>query len=264
MQTLTNADLTRIAPSIFASNAAPHLSTRYSLIPTANVLDALRGEGWGVVKAAECRVRKPGAREFTKHMLRLRRVDGAAPMVGDSFPEVVLINSHDGSSGYQLHAGLFRLVCSNGLVVDNGTFDRISVRHTGRSADEVVEASFKVLDQVPALAASVDGMRSLQLTAGEQTAFATAALVAKYGDEKAPVEADQILRARRYEDRDGSLWSTFNRVQENLINGGVRGRSAETRRRITTREVTGIDKNVGLNKALWTLAEEMRKIKVAG
>jgi hypothetical protein len=47
------------------------------------------------------------------------------------------VNSHDKSSAYQLHCGLFRLVCTNGMVVSDGTFQRISIKHSGFNPDVV-------------------------------------------------------------------------------------------------------------------------------
>lgn len=258
---MSNDVLARVAPSVFATNAHTRTSDRYTFLPTIDIVEGLRGAGWGVVGAGEQRVRSEDRRGFQKHILRLRHGESALK-VGDSIPELVLTNSHDASSAYQLHAGLFRLVCSNGLVIADATFSRVSVRHSGKARDEVIDASFTVLNDIPKITASVDSMRSVQLSDGEQSVFAQAALAARYGEEPAPIEAPRLLTARRYDDKGADLWSTFNRVQENLTQGGLRGRAANGRR-MRTRAVTGIDADTKLNKALWTLAEEMRKLKVA-
>jgi hypothetical protein len=105
-------------------------------------------------------------------------------------------------------------------------------------------------------------MQSITLNPGEQAAFAHAALALKYdeGEGAAPVTEAAILTPRRFEDRRDDMWTTFNRVQENLLKGGLRGRT-KIGRPTTTRQVNGIDQSVKLNRALWILAEEMRKIK---
>ena len=56
------------------------------------------------------------------------------------------------------------------------------------------------------------------------------------------------------------LWRLFQRVGENALRGGQPGRSAQGRR-LQTRPVGSIDRGVSLNRALWMLAEEMRKLK---
>ena len=76
----------------------------------------------------------------------------------------------------------------------------------------------------------------------------------------APITEAQVLMPRRVDDRGSDLWSTFNRIQENLVKGGLNGRNTRGRRQ-STRPVQGIDQNVRLNRALWMLAEEMRKLK---
>jgi hypothetical protein len=158
---------------------------------------------------------------------------------------------------------MYRLVCNNGLTVPDGIVQTVKVHHTGKIIDHVKAGAFEVLDGLTRVVESREDMRALTLDDGEQRAFATAAAMLRFepeGEEALPVTADQINRARRADDKAPDLWTTFNRVQENVIKGGLRGRNANGQRR-ATRAVTGIDQDVKLNRALWTLAEEMRKIK---
>ena len=108
-----------------------------------------------------------------------------------------------------------------------------------------------------------DGMRAITLDTAEQAIFARAALALKYEPDPvkpAPITETQVLAPRRGDDVRSDLWSTFNRIQESLLNGGLLGRGA-TGRRMRTRPVQGIDQNLRLNRALWMLAEEMRHLK---
>jgi hypothetical protein len=162
-------------------------------------------------------------------------------------------------------AGLMRLVCLNGMVASAGTVDEIRVHHKGDIVGRVIEGAYSVVNEFGKVAESVDKFKSIKLLPAEQSAFARSALVAKYGEPETggfPVTAEHILYPRRQEDRSTDLWSTFNVVQEHLIRGGDRGRAASGRR-TRTREVTGISQNVQLNRALWTLADEMAKLKLA-
>lgn len=138
----------------------------------------------------------------------------------------------------------------------------IRVRHNGNVVGEVIEGAFKVLDSFEAITHQREAMQAITLNSGEQAAFAHAALQLKYDVEEAPapVTEQQILTARRFEDRKDDMWGTFSRVQENLLKGGLRGRNSAGRQ-TTTRQVNGIDQSVKLNRALWILAEEMRKLK---
>ena len=113
-QSLSREALQRLAPSILATGAHPRVTSRYQFISTLDLIQGLEPEGWLPVQASESRARTEDRYGFVKHLLRFRRFDGRLPLVGDSWPEIVLVNSHDGSCTYQLHTGLFRLVCSNG------------------------------------------------------------------------------------------------------------------------------------------------------
>ncbi|MCI0152111.1 DUF945 domain-containing protein, partial [Paraburkholderia sediminicola] len=163
-------------------------------------------------------------------------------------------------SSYQMLAGMFRFVCQNGMVCGD-TIGDIRVPHKGDVVGQVIEGAFKVLDSFEAATHQREGMAGLALTDGEQTAFARAALALRYDDEKpAPITEQQLLTPHRMEDRARDLWTTFNRVQENMINGGLRGRNANGRA-TTTRAVTGIDQNIRLNRALWVLADELCRLR---
>jgi Domain of unknown function (DUF932) len=255
---LTNDELMRFAPSVFAN--APHesRSQRYAYIPTIDVVNGLRDNGFRPFFAIQGKCRTEGKAEYTKHMLRLRHVDQIA-RDGD-VNEIILINSHDGSSSYQMLAGCFRFVCANGAICGDSSFD-IRVKHSGNVQDEVIEGAFEVMKSFDKIDEQKDAMKSAILTTGEQTAFARAALAVRFGTEKEPpIRADQAIEPRRWDDKDDSLWTTFQRAQENLVRGGIRKRG---RGRAHTRGVEGIDGNVKLNRGLWVLAEEMRKLRTA-
>lgn len=262
-QPLTNDQLYRYAPSIFATEPHESRSERYTYIPTINVLDGLRNQGFEPFFATQSRSRIEGKSEFTKHMLRLRQVSDIErkAVVGETVNEIVMVNSHDGTSSYQLIAGVFRFVCSNGMMVSDGTIENIRVQHKGNIVDDVIGSAFRLMGQFGRVDESIDMMRSLALVDGEREVFAKAALALKYEEGKEPINEYQLLRPVRSEDRGNSLWNTFNVVQEHLLDGGVRGRSATSGRTQTTRPVTGIDQSVGLNRALWVLADKMAELK---
>lgn len=255
---LSDDQIRKVAPSIFAEEPHGSRSARYTYIPTAAVLDKLRDNGFQPFMVAQTRVRSEDRRDFTKHMLRLRHASQAAD--AEAY-EVILLNSHDGTSSYQMLAGMFRFVCSNGLVCGDVVAD-IRVPHKGDVGQRVVEGAFDVLDGAELVREVRDGMRALTLNRGEEQAFARAALQLRYDTDTAPapVTEDDLLSARRWDDRGNDLWTTFSRVQENMLKGGLRGRS-RSGRRTTTRAVMGIDRGVQLNRALFTLAEEMMRLK---
>jgi hypothetical protein len=262
---LTEDQMRATAPSVFAEGKHESRSERYTYIPTIEVLRGLRKEGFEPFMVAQGASRTEGKAEFTKHLIRLRHARQVAtrPEVN----EIILINSHDGASSYQMLAGMLRFVCCNGLVVGDIVGDT-RIPHKGSIEREVVEAAFRVLDEFEVVEQHADAMKALRLEPREEIAFATAALALRFGERPveeigghrpAPITAEQLNEARRIEDVGHNLWTTFQRVSENCLRGGQPGRSA-LGRRLRTRPVGSIDRDVSLNRALWMLAEEMRKL----
>ncbi len=256
---LSDDQIHRVAPSIFAE--APHesRSQRYAYIPTATVLTELRKEGFQPFMVTQTRTRHEDRRDFTKHMIRLRHASQINAR-GEA-NEIILLNSHDGTSSYQMLAGMFRFVCSNGLVCGDTVAD-VRVPHKGDVAGQVIEGAYQVLHSFDRALESRESMQAITLDEGEAEVFARAALSLKYDDpdKPAPITESQILMPRRFDDRRPDLWMTFNRIQENLTKGGLSGRSANGRRQ-QTRPVQGIDSDVRLNRALWLLADGLRQLK---
>lgn len=251
---LTRDELQQHVPSVFSADRHESRSEKYAYIPTITLLENLQREGFQPFFACQSRVRDPGKREHTKHLLRLRR---AGQINGQQVPEIILLNSHDGSSSYQMLPGIFRSVCTNSLVCGQ-SFGEIRVPHRGNVVEKVIEGAYEVLGVFDRVEEKRDAMQSLLLPPPVQQAFAKAALHYRFGDAHQPVTEAQILAPRRYEDRQSDLWTVYNRVQESLIKGGLAGRSAQGKRS-HTRAVKGIDGDLKLNRALWVMAEELQQ-----
>jgi hypothetical protein len=260
-------NLQRITPSIFTTESAASTSDKYKHISTIDVVKALMSEGFMPMKAAQNRTRKIDKAPFTKHMLRFRHVD-SIPTVGGLFPELVLVNSHDGLSSYRLMAGLYRLICSNGLVAGD-TFKEVRVRHQGNVVGNVIEGTYEVMKETKQLLEHAEFMGSVELTHPEKTIFAEVVHQLRFdGDDsltKQAIKPEQFLKPRRYQENGkNDLFTIFNVVQENVIKGGLRGWARDEKdhvKRVSTREIKSIDQNTALNRALWTLAEKMMQLR---
>lgn len=254
---LTEDELMQVVPSVFSEDKHESRSERYTYIPTINIINKLREEGFEPFFACQSRVRDLSRKEYSKHMLRFRR---EGQIKGKEVPEIILLNSHDGSSSYQMIPGLFRFVCANGLVCGNN-FGEIRITHKGNILGDVIEGAYEVLGIFDSVVENMDVMKSIALNHDEQSLFGQAALAVRYEDEtKIPVTPEQIISPRRWEDKQNDLWTTYQRVQENMIKGGIPGKTANGKKS-RTRAVTGIDGDIRLNKALWMIAEQFRKLK---
>lgn len=251
---LTHEELMQHTPSVFGEEKHASRSERYAYIPTITLLESLQREGFQPFFACQTRVRDQSRREHTKHMLRLRRT---GQITSQQVPEIILLNSHDGSSSYQMLPGLFRAVCCNGLVCGT-SFGEVRVPHKGDVVEKVIKGAYEVLGVFDRVEEKRDAMQSLILPPPAQQALAKAALMYRFGEEHQPIAESQVLSARRWQDEKNDLWSVFNRLQENLSKGGLSGRSAQGKRS-RTRGVNGIDGDIKLNRALWVMAEEMQQ-----
>lgn len=255
---IDQSTLRTIAPSVYADHAYSGVSQSYSFLPTSHVVNALEAQGLRVYAAKQSRTRLDDKRGFTKHTLRFR-IPSASPMaLGEVHPEVIVTNAHDTGSSYIVEMGCFRLVCTNGLVVSSALFGSYRVRHVGVSLDNVIEATYKVIDQFPLLAETVNKWRSITLAPERALALAESALALRWEKAEArPLTADRLLSARRYADNGSDLWSVFNVIQENLLRGGQRGYNPATHRYMPrTRAINSVDADLTLNRGLWQLAEE--------
>ena len=263
---LTTEVMRHYAPSIFAESAHASRSERYGYIPTIAVVDALREEGFHPFMVGQTRTRDEGQRDFTKHMIRFRHANEIARADQDEAAEIILINSHNGSSSYQMLAGMLRFVCMNGLVCGN-VIEDVRIPHKGNVIDAVKEGAALVLDGTDLVREVRDDMRTVPLNRDEQRILADAAIALRFPDSDearpAPVTAEQMLNPRRLGDAKETLWSTFNVLQENVIKGGLAGRNASGRR-MSTRAVQGIEQDKRLNQQLWVMAEAMRRLKNGG
>ena len=153
--------------------------------------------------------------------------------------------------------GIFRVVCTNGLIVSRGAFPTFSVPHRGNIVDDVVAHALGIAERFDALAAQVERMEQRQLFKDEQLRFAERALALRYPDpSQTGMPASQLLQCRRPEDTRDDLYSTLNKVQENLVRGGLTRRSASGRL-VRTRRISSIKEDVRINSGLWDLAAEV-------
>lgn len=253
MKGLNTLHLMHAAPSVFADEACDGMSPRYEFVPTSRVVDALSRAGWTPVLAVEQRVRRAGRIGYQKHMIRFRM--GSHRTVGDTLPELVLTNSHDGRSSFKIQGGLFRLVCGNGLVVATKSFGQVTLRHVGFDDNYAVSIAEDYARRLPEISDTVEAMQSRILSPRERRRLAREAIQLRWpGNRRFRIRADHMLGVRRMTDAGANLWLTYNVIQENLMQGGVETRERETGKILHTRPIRSIDETLRVNEGLWGLA----------
>jgi len=250
---IKNEEMLRIhAPAVFAE--APEdgrVSDRYSFLPTTDILEILQGEGWTAWKAQQVTART-WSRDHAKHIIRLRHedLDMQTFGVGDSFPEMLLINAHNGLGSYTLQGGIFRMICSNGMVISESDFGKIHIRHIGFEPVQVQEASRKLVMNSSRIADKINTWQGINLDPKARQSFFADATRIRFGKGTNSDLIHEVSQSRRKADGSNDLWTTFNVAQENIMRGGFR--NGETRRMV--RPISNIQKDVNFNSELWDLA----------
>jgi hypothetical protein len=241
--------LRRHAPAVFASHRYDRTGDDYVFISTRQLVEALMDAGFHPTEARQRRSR--GERfGYARHMIRFREARQSLRIV-DCMPEIILINSHDASSAYQLRGGLYRFVCANGLILGLTEFGMIRVPHRGNVMASVVEGALEISRRMSGIGEVIENMARTELDLSAQLAFAQRALELRYrGQTQFPFDAGRLLQARRDADRGNDLWTVYNKVQEHVICGGIQGRT-RLGRRTTSRRIRSIDEDIRINVALW-------------
>lgn len=253
--------------SVVAEAPAVGVSSKYAFIPTSRVLTTLADFNWHPVSVAEHHSRKAENQGFQGHAIMLRNTaDMACLEMGHTIPQLMLTNNHAGTGSFKLSLALYRKACMNGLMVKRGDLQNQTVRHIGFTDDKVAAAIAGIVPHVSTTMDMVEQFSNLQLDADERRIFATSAIDLRWDGEAYSVDPMRMLMPKRSADRANDLYTTLNVVQEHIIRGGVGVRNTVSgspaygqQRRATA--VKGLDTNIRLNRALWTLTERMAELK---
>jgi hypothetical protein len=245
------------APAILAVAPAPKTSARYGFVSTREVIELMGKEGWQVAAATQVQPRQRGQaiNPSKRHFVDFRRAEDeklAAARLG-TMPRILFSNSHDATSSATMMMGMYRFVCSNGLVVGTSLVEQ-TTRHTEDAAMFVIAQAQALARQTTTIYADIERWARTDLTAAARMEFARMAAHLRWGHPDL-YPAEDLLGVRRAEDDSGDLWSVFNRVQENCVRGGIQG-LARSGRRATSRPLSCPARDVEFNRQLWELASE--------
>ena len=246
--TLTPSQIKDLAPSVFSTNYASKLSSKYSFVPTEKVLEKFIDQGWDVSS-----VRQVGRGLHSAHEVRMSNTE--LPQVGDSLVQAIVRNSHDGTKALTVGAGLYRLVCSNGLTVPTSVAREFTIRHKNIDLDDVRNITEGFAEMLPVLQTSVNKFQQRELKLDEAKDFMGKATLLRWGNGSIPsLDMNQLLIPNRDGDKGLSLWNVFNVAQEKLVRGGSQYRTG-TGRYNSVRQLRNFGSINRINTKLWELAE---------
>lgn len=248
-------EIKKVAPSVFTTHGAPKTSEKYVHIPTNQVIEDMQQMGWYVSDAKEIRARKRVG--YQKHMVVFRNDDiFIKGEDGDNvFPQILMTNSHDGTGAFIFRAGLFRLVCSNGLVISTQDFSNMKIRHYGYSFKELQQLITNMVEKMPLVVESMNRFRERELNQDEQFKFVMDAIGIRFGEDSNNMEinVEEFLKPERKEDKGSDLWVIYNRIQERLTQGTFSYKTNKVRK---ARKIKNFTQDLELNEKLYALAEQ--------
>jgi len=281
---LSKDELREIAPSIFSTTPSPEVSSKYSHIPTDKLVDDMELLGWKPIDAKEVQSRTPKTSGYQKHLVVFRNDDivinqmpgnvvqsNSSPTgyrnldgtfakknpLDTVFPQILLTNSHDGKNAFTFTAGLFRMVCENGLVISTNEFEKVAIRHMGYDFDELQKQITDMVEKLPLTVASMNKMIDTKMEQESILKFAKDMLAVRFPEDelkRITINMDEFITPVRPEDKGEDLWSVFNTIQEKIIEGDFEYTIGTKHRK--ARQIKNFKQDMDLNSKMFDVALE--------
>ena len=257
---MSKKEISNVAPSVFTMTPSNEVTDKYTHIPTEKVIDDMEELGWGVVDAQEVKARTKSTKGFQKHLLVFRSNDIVINGEdGDTvFPQILLTNSHDGKNAFTFTAGLFRMICANGLVIADTEFEDVKMRHMGYTFEDLQVMIKEMVEKLPLTVGSMNKMKETELEGDQVLELAKSLLnIRVEGTDNTfnDVAITNVLESQRKEDEGRGLWEVFNRVQENIINGNFYYNTKSGKQR-QARIIKNFKQDINLNRSMFAKALE--------
>ena len=279
---LSKDELREIAPSIFSTKPSPEVSKKYSHIPTDKLIDDMELLGWFPIDAKEVNARTKGTIGYQKHLVVFRnpdivinqmpknivesstsptgyrRTDGTFAKknpIDTVFPQILLTNSHDGKNAFTFTAGLFRMICENGLVISTNEFEKVSIRHMGYDFDELQKQVTEMVERLPLTVESMNNMIETKMDQNSIVKFAKDMLAVRFPEDelrRITIDMDEFITPVRPEDKGDDLWSVFNTIQEKIIEGDFEYSIGSKHRK--ARQIKNFKQDMDLNGKMFDVA----------
>ena len=265
---LSTEEIREQAPVIFAGGPTREVSERYVYADTPTIINDMDKLGWKVRQVGQRKARKE-ATDFSPHFVRFANPDYRIKGNGGdySFPEVVMKNRYDGLGAVEFMAGVFRLVCSNGMVIATQSFGEYKLNHRGYSFDEMRKLVGDRVVSIEEQVAVMNAMKDTTLMKEQQRELAMQGLLirgqvskkeeGKFRGKVDLLTLDEILTPERNEDKGNDLWNTFNVVQEKMVNGGFYTQLGLNTKIRKVRAIKSFEQDLSLNKQLFSAAQEL-------
>ena len=277
---MTKDEIRSACPVAFAETPTrDKVSDKYVMMSSERVIDDMEKLGWQVVAAKQ---RKPSKKladqgqtsQFSYHQIWFQNPNISITKTGkdgqeeiDCYPRIVLQNSADGLSRLRFGCGLYRLVCSNGLVIADEKLAEFSVQHINYTFEYVQKMIQEIVAELPNQVEQINTMQHIQLTFEQKLEFAKEALKIRKGlDKEDELKVDEetltdMLTPVRDEDKGDDLWKVYNVLQEKITKGGFMMAKDENSNARKVREVKSFVSSFFMSKDLDNIARAYLPVK---
>lgn len=257
---LTPEQIAERAPQVYTQAPHEQVSEKYTFLPTYQIIEDMEKLGWQVADAKTMKSKNAIQKKYGKHIVMffhpdiyIKNEEGGI----EAYPQIMIQNNHRGWGRFKFEIGIFRLVCTNGLVIKSADYGTFVMRHLGYSFEELKQLVEQAIAILPNVVEKINTLSSREMTDKEMRLFAEKAIQARFGEEKLvdASEIQQVLASTREADSGNNLWVVMNRVQEHLVRGGFTTIGTDKKER-KVRKITNMLKDVELNQKLWELTEQ--------
>ena len=257
---LSKKQINDVASSVFTNRPSSEVTDKYTFISTEKVIDDMEVLGWKVSDAKEVKARTKATVGFQKHLLVFRNNDVVINGEdGDTvFPQILLTNSHDGKNSFQFTAGLFRMICENGLVIADTEFEDVRMRHMGYTFEDLQVLIKDMVEKLPLTVESMNKMKNIELEEEKIIDLAKSLLDIRVEGTDNTYDSsaiEEVLETQRKKDEGVGLWEVFNRVQENIIEGNFHYKTKSGKVR-QARIIKNFKQDIDLNRNMFAKAME--------
>ena len=258
MNQLSLTEIQTLAPQAFAQTAKPGVSAKYSFLPTSRIIEDMDQLGWKVSAAKSGKYRSSDNAQYGNHFVAFFHPDiyiKDAQGEIEAYPQVVVFNSHTGRGSFRFEMGIFRLVCSNGMVIKSSDMGSFQLKHTGYTFEELQLLVTAAVERMPEIAGKINTFGQRLMDSAEQRAFAKSAFALRSDRQLTENELVDFLAPRRKEDEGNSLWLVLNRIQESVIKGGSLAEPKVKKGKKAFKGIKNIHRDFKINQQLWEMAE---------
>jgi hypothetical protein len=255
MNYIQRNELREKCPAAFSTIPSEKMSDKYTMLSTINILDKFEEFGYFPTASKNSMNRATKSKDpFGYHSIRFRHKDFLNLRLNEYAPELVYFNSHNGRIIAKIMAGIFKMICSNGLVIASSSFGFASHKHMGIESEDLESVIFDFAKNTDNIMSNVEKYRQVELNESERFDFAKNAKNNIYGV-NSKMDYKSLLKPRRDEDNQNDLFTVFNVVQENVIKGGIEFSGAK--RKVRTKGINSVQKDLDVNAFLWGSMEEI-------